>query len=301
MANPQFRLSELDKPSEDLFALISSQFEGAFDPLSYHAIFKLPVLPSAPVFMDGSLANIFANGLFDRKLDDCKRWEVEVGFVQSLGRLGINSLAMPLDGTTQSLVLQREPAQPHDYFSLSRRQRVGKSTVASTGHKDTLIPDQTFSEHEVERTFALANYHVPQVFTTPDDLHLWLADITGMADEWATIEKKTFFEDMNAQLVIQRNNASERRRGRNQISTELSATRHDLSKEGDFREQLDIVFKAIDWFVSPPTLKARVFSKVSEDSDGPAGPDFVLANEVALLPTPRLLGILSESVVDVLS
>ncbi|HEY9712289.1 MAG TPA: hypothetical protein V6C72_02400, partial [Chroococcales cyanobacterium] len=273
---------EIDTRSAELFNLMSKPFERDFEALGYSARLYLPVNPDARILSD-NLTNTSAGTLRNSKLDSTKDWVVEVGYLPAQDKLGFTRLELPLKSPSndESLILQRLSG---DYF-LPMYGKAGTEQAYTNPSADETVTHALPSLF-VTTLLARAGYGLPELFTSPDDLRLHMAELTDHATKWATQETIIIPEDAVSQTTLTRISSRRPRGSHQEIDASLSWVSELISPDKTKRKQLTIIFTGSDYFVEPPTISAQELRQTDAILAQPGTEVYEVIKQTNIVPTP---------------
>jgi hypothetical protein len=296
MAGPEFS-SEVDGHAAELFALMSSPFERDFEALGYKARLHLHVSPDARIFQDEP-TDVSGGRLSDSKLDSTQAWVAEVGYLPAKEGLGFTRLELPLKtpGRDEILILQR--VMGHYFLPIHSKDGVEQefNSPHSPDGKAVVLP-AIF----VNSLLARAGYTLPELFTSPDDLRLHMAELTGVATKWAAQETIVIPEDPTSQTTITRIFSQRSNGSREEVDLTLSSISETISPDNMRRQQITIAFNGSDYSVEPPDIYVQELRQTDAILAQPGTETYEIVKRTGLEATPELLDKLAEGMVDVLS
>ena len=241
---------EVTKHSQDLYALLGSPFERDFDMLDYKAWLDLPVSPNCSFFEGGPEAGFF-NLLTGRDAQRGRDWSVAIGYVPAAQRLDFTDISIPLKSprSNESLLFHRTRTGHFVAFMGQNGVETELKTAYTSDGQLTAIP-AAFITH----LMAEVGYGMPELFTSPDDLRLHMAELTDRATNWQVEESVCIPEDVNGQTKITRVLTSFNRNGRSEMDVQLTAVAEEVDYTSRQRDQLVVDFAGTDHMMHRPQI-----------------------------------------------
>lgn len=280
--------------------------------LDYKAQLDLPIPSNSNFFEGGSQAGYF-NMLTGRDAQRGKDWSVGIAYVPAVQRLDFTEVSIPLKSphNDESLVFRRA----NNGHFLPYTSQNGRETELATAHsaddKFIAIPAVFIS-----RLMEEAGYDMPELFISPDDLRLHMAETTGRATNWRVEESVVIPEDTELQTTIKRVHSSSKRiftkfespkraqsSNPKRMDTEvvLTAIGEFVDADKRSRRQLVIEFEGSDYYMQLPRVSLRELQPDGSTLSLPDGEQYICVRSQDQRITAELLEQLIHSLVDTMT
>jgi len=180
----------LEKSAEQLWAMLSSYFEGEFDARGYKAQLTLPVKVDSILFSDqGEGLQDYFKLTAGAPIDKQKPWTVEMGYVAGDDQLDVVRLELPLSkpsgipSNNQSLIFHRTRS-----LGFTPLLKIGDVEQQIFSRTSLDVVAEHYEPAFITRLLRLGGYDMSNFKTDPDSLRLIMAQIADKTTE-AKIEE----------------------------------------------------------------------------------------------------------------
>ena len=299
MSNPEVtpdaQPEDLSLQAQDLFALYNSLFEEDLDKLGYHARLMFLPKPSTYVFSEHSDIQVYATELCGGPIDHRVEWQIDIGLIPTQDKLGITQVVIPIEDSNAPLILRRVK---EGMFLFLRADGDVETLVTRVDPTDSTERPILFSIQQTMRTLALADFGLPEIFTSPNDLRLLLADMTDDIPVWAVKETRILPESPHNQTIVTRTMAASHNDSQPDTNVHLQIINEDISTDRREREQLIITFQGDGFNVDCPTILKRKLLQTSAILAQESSQHYRVLNSLDLPVTAGLLEIIIDNAVE---